>query len=133
MKNIIDIIDNNTFLKKIFPDGLSDIKIGRINFYFENKIEIFIYTNQAPAFSPDKWGKWGIDYTTVVLFISGHFLKNIQVHNWQNNSLDNCSIEISENGTVYSIHIMGNNWDILLELENFIFQSCSTYIDEVLI
>lgn len=132
-KNIINIIKRNNFLKKIYPDGLYDIKIGRMNFYFENKIEFSIYTNQKPVFSPDKWGEWGIDYTTVVLHISGHFLKNVQVLNWQNNILDNCNIEISEKDEIYNIHFIGNNWDILLELEDLIFQSSSTYIDEKLI
>jgi hypothetical protein len=128
-KNIIDIINKNEFLKRIYPDGLSNIKLGRINLYFENKIEFAVYTNQKPAFSPDKWGIWGINYTTVVLLFSGHFIKNIQIHNWQNNKLDNCSVEILEKEKFYRIHIIGNNWDILLELENLIFQSSSVYIE----
>jgi hypothetical protein len=135
-KNIIDITNKNEFLKKIYPNGLSDIKLGRINLYFENKIEFSIYTNQKPAFSPDKWGVFGKNYTTVVLFFSGHFLKNIQIHNWQNNKLENCDVEIIEKNEnleqkkVYCIKIIGKDWNVLLELEDIIFQSSSVYIDE---
>jgi hypothetical protein len=76
---------------------------------------------------------WGINYTTVALLFSGHFLRNIQIHNWQNNKLDSCRVDIFEKEKLFSIHMTGNDWDILLELENLIFQSSSVYIDETYI
>lgn len=130
-KNIIDIVNKNEFLKRIYPDGLIDIKLGRLSLFIDNKVEFAIHTNQKPAFSPDKWGVWGINYTTIVLLFSGHFLRNIQIQNWQNNKLDNCNFDLSEEENFFSMHVFGNDWDILLELENIIFQSSSVYIDEV--
>jgi hypothetical protein len=129
--NIIDIINKNEyFLKKLFPDGLTDVKVGRISLFFEDKVELEIYTNQKPAFSPSKWGEWGNDYTTIVIHLSGHFLKNILINNWQNNKLNHCNIAICKINDVFNINIKGYDWEIQLGLECLIYQSCSVYIDE---
>jgi hypothetical protein len=129
--NIIDIINRNEFfLKKLFPDGLIDVKIGRVNLFFEDKLELEIYTRQKPSFSPSKWGEWGVNYTTIVIQLSGHFLKKIHINNWQNNKLTKCHIEISKKNDVFNIHIKGDDWDVWLELECLIYQNSSVYFDE---
>lgn len=132
--NIIDVINKSEFfLKKIFPNGINEsIQLGQINLTFENRIEFYIYTNQEPVFSPQKWGKWGEDYTTIVLRISGHFLKNIQVHNWQNNKLNDCVVSIKKNSSSIDLSFSGKDWDVLIELEDLIYQESTVYLDDTL-
>jgi hypothetical protein len=132
--NIIDVINKSEyFLKKVFLNGIESAQLGRIDLTFQNKIEFYIYTNQEPVFSPEKWGKWGVDYTTVVLRISGHFLKNVQINNWQNNKLEDCEIKVKKDSNIINLSFFGKGWDVIVELEDLIYQESTVYIDDALV
>jgi hypothetical protein len=131
--NIIDVINKSEFfLKKVFPTGITNVQLGRIDLTFQNKIEIYIYTNQEPAFSPEKWGKWGVNYTTIVIRLSGHFLKNVQINNWQNNKLEDCIIKTKKDSNIIDLSFFGQEWKVQIELENLIYQESTVYIDDTL-
>jgi hypothetical protein len=132
--NIIDVIHKSEyFLKKVFPNGVNtNVQLGRVNLIFQNEIELYIYTNQKPSFSPEKWGKWGVDYTTIVLKISSNTLTNLQIHNWQNNKLEDCTIKVRKDSDNISLTFLGENWDVLIDLEGLTYQESTVYLDDAL-
>ena len=86
--NILDIIDNNLFLKKLYPDGLFNFYIGKIELNTFNRLTIVFHLREKPAINIAKWGEWGKEYDIITAEFIGSDVKKIQINNWQNNNQD---------------------------------------------
>ena len=66
--NIVDVVSENLFLKKLFPYGLHDeMLLGQIGFALEGRLSLNVLTRQRPAIEVEKWGAWGKDYISLSL------------------------------------------------------------------
>ncbi|WP_407267377.1 hypothetical protein [Tenacibaculum maritimum] len=75
--NILDTIRNNQFIKKIYPNGISDFFIGNISLGIDSSITIALHSKEKPSIEISKWGKWGINYNIIVIEFSSFYLKDV--------------------------------------------------------
>ena len=119
--DIIDKISNNLFLKKLFPDGLSEpIYLGQIRFDVEGRLTLNFHTKKKPSVEIAKWGTWGKDYNVIVITVNGlcrdsAILKNIK-------DADYAQLIIADSTDTFTISQVGSNWSIEIECTTFIFQ-----------
>lgn len=127
--NILDII-NNVFIKKLYPNGLEKFSVGQLYLNFSDQITIKLHCALKPDIEVSKYGVWGENYNIIVLELTGHFIRKLNVLNWQNNNdLCECECEVIEtDNNYYLIVFKGNDWHIEIELQILIFQKTSTYI-----
>lgn len=126
--NIIDYIDNNLFLKKLFPAGLNgDALIGQVGLSLGNRLLINIHTKQQPTVEVSKWGKWSQDYDVIVIELLGLCGELVSITNWKDVAYgkiltkeENRKLFISQSTDICKVEI---------ECDGLIFQRCTTYID----
>ena len=124
--DIISKIDNNIFLKKLFPDGLTDpLFLGQIGFDVVGGLSLNLHTKQKPSIVIVKWGEWGKDYCVIVIKLQGMCGDSAILKNWK--AADYAHLTIVDNIETFTISQTGSNWSIELDCETFIFQGCSTY------
>ena len=132
--NIIDLVSRNHFVKKLFPDGLTEnVFIGQIAFDVGGRFNFNIHTKQKPVMEVEKWGLWGKDYNVIVIKLNGN-ISSVKLKNWQDADyssliIDSDSHEHSDSDNVI-IHQVGETWNIKIECCKYIiFNSCDTYFD----
>lgn len=57
--NIVDIIDNNFFLKQLYPKGLQNFCLSHIKIDCFGNIELILQTEEKPNIEIKKWKEWG--------------------------------------------------------------------------
>lgn len=126
--NIINLIHNNHFLKKIFPDGLSNfVYIGQFGLDDAGGFSMNIHTRQKPALEIVKWGVHGRNYDVVVIKLLGSGAKNINIENWINAEF--AFFDFSKEGDNIRISASEVDWAFNVTVGSLGFQSCSTYIE----
>jgi hypothetical protein len=123
--NIIDCIDNNTFLKSIFPAGIEEGLIGQFGLD-QGRFSINIHTKTKPAKPVAKWGVWGEDYNVIVIEMLGTGLMQIDIQNWD--KYESASITCKKNEMELQLTYGANDWALRLKCRGLAFQKCSTYI-----
>lgn len=126
--NLIDIISSNQFLKKLYPDGLNDYFIGRLELSCFDRISIILHCKQRPDINVPKWGIWDIDYNVITIELLGTMINKLNVFGWEKNCEESCQFIINKVNNDYQIEFWGKEWKIELELKSIIFQRNSTYI-----
>lgn len=126
--NLIEIISRNQFLKELYPDGLNDFFIGRIELTSFDRINIFLHCKQQPNISVSKWGIWGEDYNIITIELLGAMISKLNIVDWQKNSEEKCQYIIKESNSNYQIDFFGKEWRFEIELGLLTFQRNSTYI-----
>ena len=127
--NILDLIRNNQFLKKMYPQGISDFFVGNIVLGIDNSITIALHTKEKPSIEIAKWGKWDVNYNIVVVEFSSFLPKNISITNWESIDKSPHKLIISEVTTNnYEVTITNSTMKIIIETDKFLFQKCETYI-----
>ncbi|MFK3796311.1 hypothetical protein [Pseudomonas sp. NPDC088444] len=126
--NIIDLIDNNLFLKKLYPNGLSEqVFIGQFGLDVEGRFYLNIHTRQSPQFKIEKWGEQGRDYDVIVIKLIGTYLTEFSTKNWFNVSY--APLHASSNSNTISLASTEANWEFHATFKSLSFQSCSTYCE----
>jgi hypothetical protein len=126
--NVIDLIDSNLFLKKLFPDGLrGPVYLGQFGLDVAGRFSMNIHTKQKPAIEVSKWGLYGQSYDVIVIELLGCGARNISIENWIN--ADFALFDFSKEGDNIRINAREADWSFGATVENFHFQRCSTYID----
>lgn len=126
--NVIDMIDGNLFLKRIFPDGLKgSMYIGQFGLNVAGQFGLNIHTRQKPVFEIPKWGVYGESYDVLVIELLGSGAKNIKIENWIN--ADFADFNFSKKGGDICISASEADWGFEAIVERLNFQRCSTYID----
>jgi hypothetical protein len=136
--NILDAINNNFFLKKLFPNGLKNFYLGQLHLNFYDQININLHCASKPDIEIAKYGIWGKDYNIIVIELTAQFIKKLNVVNWQNNNIQSlsdyfceCEVNKKENDC-YSFVFKGNNWTVEIESNFLNYQGNSIYtIDDV--
>jgi hypothetical protein len=123
--NIIDCIDNNTFLKSIFPAGIEEGLIGQFGLD-QGRFSIKIHTKTKPAKLVAKWGVWGEDYDVIVIEMLGTGLMQIDIQNWDKYEI--ASITCKKNEMELQLTYGANDWAFRLKCRGLAFQKCNTYI-----
>jgi hypothetical protein len=138
--NIIDIINSNNFLKQLYPNGIQNFFLGKINLTFENRIAFVLHVIDKPAIEVQKWGKWGEDYNIIVLEISNNGLKNVNITDWGNNvgkiclydiifdDIENYNIQLDSFNLIFKNSQNNNPWKVEVRTDSLIFQGASVYI-----
>ena len=80
--NILDIVDNSTFLKRLYPNGLLRFSVGSIALSHD-RITLVLHEETIPAIQVEKWGVWGKDYHIITFELIGSPLHKTTVKNWQ--------------------------------------------------
>jgi len=123
--NIIDCVDNNFFLKKIFPDGVSEALVGQFGLD-QGRFSLTLHTRSKPATETPKWGIWGKNYDVIAFEMLGGGIGEIEVHNWD--AFDFAAINCEMNNNKIVIEVTGSNWSFKLSCTVLVFQRSSTYI-----
>lgn len=128
MSNLIELIQRNEFLEKIFPDGVGDsIFFGQMAFDVGGKVSIGIHTKHPPKIEVKKWGAWGVDYNVVVINLVGKVAEYCVMKNYQ--KFDYAKTIFEQSGDAIFISQPGSGFDLQLVVEYLIFQNCTTYIE----
>ena len=126
--NILDFVDNSTFLKKLYPKGLLRFYIGSIALS-QNRITLVLHEETAPAIQVEKWGVWGKDYSIITFEFIGLPLHKATIDNWQNNREDVEFIStIFVKDDLLHIQFKGVDWEVEVVLSSLVFQRNSTYL-----
>jgi len=125
--NIIDCIYNNTFLKSIFPEGLTDTAlIAHIGLDPNSEFSLNIHTRQKPSREIPKWGAWGVNYDTLVIVMLGTGIDDIEIADW--NKIDYGNMECELRDRKFCIQTKGEGWKIAFTVGTLTFQQCRTYL-----
>ncbi|MGS4345965.1 hypothetical protein ACKUSY_10335 [Myroides odoratus] len=126
--NILDIVDNGTFLNKIYPDGLVHFSLGSF-VLTQDRITMVLHEETEPAIQVEKWGEWEKDYNIVAIEFLGTVIHKATISNWQNNKE---SVRYEQNIFVQddqlNIQFKGVDWYVEFVLSTLVFQRCSTYL-----
>lgn len=126
--NVIDMIDRNLFLKKLFPSGLAGpVYIGQFGLNVAGRFSLNIHTRQKPALEIAKWGTYGRDYEVIVIELLGSGARNINIENWIN--ADYAYFDFSKQNESIHIRAQQANWTFAVTVGNLGFQGCSTYLE----
>ena len=126
--NVIDLIDNNFFLKKIFSHGLvGPVYIGQFGLDVGGRFSMNIHTMQRPELEVVKWGIYGQNYDVIVIRLLGYEASNIKIENWMN--ADFAIVDFSNEEKAIRITAREPGWALDVTVGGFVFQGCSTYID----
>ncbi|WP_052074955.1 hypothetical protein [Pseudomonas lutea] len=125
--NILDHINNNLFLKKIFSDGLKEkILIGQLGLDVEGRFSINLHTMQKPSIEIPKWGAHGHNYDVIVIKLLGSNATDLSIKNWRNISYSHFFVT-QEDGRLH-LRAGEGNWHFSALVETLGFQECSTYL-----
>jgi hypothetical protein len=123
----IDKLDNNIFLKKLFPNGIvSPMLIGRFNLDLSGYCDIDIHVKQEPALNLKKYGNWGEDFNVIVLKLKGKVCGDILITNWSKNEF--VDLEFAELNKGWILKAQKNDFKFYTELDGLIFQEISVYL-----
>jgi hypothetical protein len=130
--NILDIIRDNVFLEKLYPDGISNYFVGQVHLDLSASVGITIHCKDKPAIEVAKWGKWGVNYNVIAIELSSNSARHIGVQNWENNEQSDCKSEITKeavgNDEVTDIKFYGDDWQIELKTHfGLLYQKSSVY------
>ena len=126
--NVIDLIHRNFFLKKIFPDGLSEfVYIGPFGLSEAGGFSMSIHTRQKPAMEIAKWGAHGRDYDVIMINLLGSWATNINIENWVNSEF--AVFDFSQSGENIHVSAREASWAFDVTVGTLIFQSCITYVE----
>lgn len=127
--NILEIISNNIFLKKLYPEGLFNFFVGRIEITAFRSFTAVLHMKEKPAINVVKWGQWGVNYDVVTIELTGSITKKLNITNWQNNNGEICNCEVSKTTGGFHLLVFSTaTWRVEIEAESLIFQRNTTYI-----
>lgn len=130
--NLLDIIERNHFLKQLYPNGISDLFIGRIDLNCFDRSSIALHLLKKPKLEVKKWGDWNIDYNVVVVDLLMTSIKKININEWQNNQMQISEISIeNKNNEVKRLLFKTSSWSAEFEFEFMTYQSASVYLIEI--
>ncbi len=132
MLNITEIIESSPFLHKLYPNGINNLSIHRINFMTDSygSSFVYIYTNQPPQINIPKYGVFGEDYDTIVIELSCR-ISELEVYN-SSKKISYSPIEIySNDASGYILKQIWKDGSIRFSIDSkFIFQGITTYFSE---
>jgi hypothetical protein len=128
--SLIDLIGQNAFLRKLYPEGIQELSINGLSTDF-SRIYINIRTQEQPAIFIGKYGEWGKDYDTMEFKLIGNFVSFVQVSNWNISFNDVCDYEASiKDEEIYLNFFRDQEWKVELKMKTLTFQSIHTYLKE---
>ncbi|MFY1663990.1 hypothetical protein [Pseudomonas sp. Pseu.R1] len=77
----VDCVDNNIFLKSIFPSGVGDVLVGQFGLD-QGQFSLNIHVFKKPFKEVAKWGVWGVNYDAIVIKLLGAGVSDIKIDNW---------------------------------------------------
>jgi len=129
-KLMIEILHNNQFLLRLFPQGINEFSFGRIELRTDNRVYFDIHTMIKPSMSISKWGEWGKDYNVLVIKVLAQFIQDVKVEDFQNNLMSSCQFRLDEVDGKYSLNFFEEDWNVKLHASAYTFLECSTYLIE---
>ncbi|MGG5506994.1 MULTISPECIES: hypothetical protein [unclassified Myroides] len=126
--NILDIATHNSFIKKLYPTGLSCFSVRSLALS-QDRVTLVLHEETAPAIQVEKWGVWGKDYSIITFEFIGLPLHKATIDNWQNNREDVEFIStILVQDDLLHIQFKGVDWEVEVVLSSLVFQRNSTYL-----
>jgi hypothetical protein len=134
--NIIDIIDNNYFLKQLYPNGLQKMCLSHIKVDCFKNIAITLQTTENPNIEIKKWGQWGANYNVIAIDITSNMMDDFYISNWGKSKLENCECKIelfkeNENShfnNIYNVIFYTEDWNVKISTKSFTYQESRVYI-----
>lgn len=122
----LDKIDNNFFLKKMFPNGILEfIMLGRFSIDISGYCDIDLHIKQMPEISLSKYGLWGKDFNVIVLKLKGRIYGDVIINNWLHN--DFVKLDVQEFDNFFTLRAEKDDFKFYIEINGLIFQEISTY------
>lgn len=128
--NVLNIIERNFFLKELYPNGLSNFYMGRIELTAFDKLTLVLHFRERPAIEVAKWGRWGKDYNIITAELTGCMIKSIEITDWQNNQQELCECEVELTTDDYILlTFRGTDWKVVIELKSLLLQRNTVYME----
>jgi len=118
--DFLGIVQNNNFLNKLFPEGLSE-KIGliRLNIGPDNKASFCLEVTKKPSIEVKKWGEWGKDYNVILLYFYGE-ISDIMVDRF--GLFRGCNLKVSGSDGLYTTIFYGENVHVEIEFKDIFYE-----------
>jgi hypothetical protein len=126
MSDLVDLIQRNDFIKKIFPKGIGDeMFFGQIGLDTGGRICLGIHTKRKPDVIVEKWGAWGDGFNVVVINVIGRSGGSFCIKNHRNMGFAKTIFD--QEGDSLVISQAGVDFEMRMSIDYMIFQDCSTY------
>ncbi|MDH0562258.1 hypothetical protein [Acinetobacter courvalinii] len=124
------MIDNNIFLKKLYPYGIVfPVRVGHFSVDLSGYCDIDFHVNERPNVDIKKYGLWGEDYNTVVIKFKARLVGSISIENWIKNSFGELVFE--NIGKYFVLKVHKDDFVFSVEIDGLIFQELSVYFNGV--
>ena len=126
--NLMDAIERNVFLEKVFPEGVADtLEIRQLCLEKSGRTTIRILVKQKPAIDVKKWGEWNKDFDTLGVVLTGSSIHNVEIENWEGSGPS--SLNVSKKDDLFCFLQEGNDWKISFSCDSFIFEEIVTGLE----
>jgi len=116
--HFFDIVENNGFLTRAFPDGFSrSIILESLDLGGQSRFAFSLLTTERPNIEVKKWGKWETDYNAVLMFFYGKIV-NINIKRFGFPRLCAINSTIMDEDNRY-VHFKGDNVEVDLQIEYY--------------
>lgn len=127
---LIEMLQNNLFLKQLYPKGIKDFFLSKIELNYFNKATIILNCKNKPEIEVKKWGVWEKNFNGISIEFSIQFIKRMSIINWENNIGLNCNCVVKKEDFI-DVKFYGNDWEISFLTNNgMLFQSANPYLAE---
>lgn len=123
--NIIDCIENNFFLKKVFPEGINEVLVGQFGLD-QGRFCLTLHARVKPAKETPKWGVWGEDYNVIAFEMLGSGISGIEIKNWSEFGFATVNCFKCKNDL--TIELVDGDWSFKLSCAILVFQKSCAYL-----
>ena len=103
--NLIEVLQNNLFLKQLYPSGINQFSVSKIELNCFNEATIVLNCFDKPNIEVKKWGIWKKNFNIVMIEFSIQFIKKMSITNWENNSGNKCDFLIKKNDFIDKLFV----------------------------
>ncbi|GKT27138.1 hypothetical protein [Acidovorax sp. SUPP3334] len=123
---MIENIDRNDFLRKLFPNqDFGAIFFGQISFDVGGRVTLGLHIKNKPVVEVKKWGVWGVDYNVIVVEVLGKTNGEIILNNQFDFDFEKVLINTEKDG--FLIKQEGPGFFLQIPVKYLVFQGCSIY------
>lgn len=120
---MIGLIGRNEFLARLYPFGLGDVRLGRLELGPSDRCSLDLHVFARPSIETEKWGVWGSDYDVVVVHLMSTHLESAKVKGWS--EMEQGLLRISPAGSLFKVSF---GTSVELVSGQPIFQRATTYL-----
>lgn len=126
---MLNIIHQSEFLTKLYPNGLTQLAIHKVDFINNQygNSTLYLYTNQKPAMEIKKYGVFGLDYNCIVIEVSCEIIKFAVENAGDNKTYSSFEIGCNQQGEYELKQHWDNGYMHIVIPRKAVFQKITVY------